>query len=54
MLASADTKADIKKQMVILILGAAMVFGAATIVQLVGKTAVEVLPSSGTSSVQDE
>ena len=46
MLASADTKADIKKQMIILVLGAALVFGAATIVQIIGKTAVEVLPAT--------
>ncbi len=46
MLASADTKADIKKQMIILVLGAALVFGASTIIQIVGKTAVEVLPTT--------
>lgn len=35
MFASADTKADIKKQMVILVVGAVLVFGASTVVQFI-------------------
>ena len=35
MFASADTKADIKKQMVILVVGAVHVFGASTVVQFI-------------------
>ena len=35
MSASADTKADIKKQMVILVVGAVLVFGASTVVQFI-------------------
>ena len=34
MFASADAKADIKKQTVILVVGAIFVFGASTVVQL--------------------
>ncbi|MDD3304482.1 MAG: TrbC/VirB2 family protein [Clostridia bacterium] len=35
MFASADTKADIKKQMVILVVGAVLVFGASTVVTFI-------------------
>lgn len=38
MFASADAKADIKKQTVILIVGAVLVFGATAILQLVSNT----------------
>lgn len=34
MFASADSKADIKKQLVILVVGAVLVFGASTVVQI--------------------
>lgn len=43
MFASADTKADIKKQMVILVVGAVLVFGAATVVQFIVTVTNEVL-----------
>ena len=39
MFASADAKADIKKQTVILIVGAVLVFGATTILKFVGNLA---------------
>ena len=35
MFASADAKADIKKQMIILVIGAVMVFAASTIIQII-------------------
>lgn len=35
MFASADSKADIKKQMIILVIGAVMVFAASTIIQVI-------------------
>ena len=35
MFASADSKADIKKQMIWLVIGAVLVFGASTVIQLI-------------------
>lgn len=43
MFASADTKADIKKQMVILVVGAILVFGASTVVTFITGIANEAL-----------
>ncbi len=43
MFASADTKADIKKQMVILVIGAVLVFGATTVIQFIQTVTNEVL-----------
>lgn len=43
MFASADQKADIKKGMIYLVLGAVLVFAASTVVSLVINTAEEVL-----------
>lgn len=42
MFASADAKADIKKQLVILVLGAVLVFGASTIIQIIVKVTNDV------------
>ncbi len=42
MMTSADTKADIKKQTVILLAGAAMVFGALEIISLIVKIGEDV------------
>lgn len=46
MFASADQKADIKKQMIILVIGAVMVFGASTIIKLIADTTSEVSKKS--------
>lgn len=46
MFASADAKADIKKSMVILVLGAALVFGASTVAQFVMNATESVLTNS--------
>lgn len=43
MFASADTKADIKKQMVILVIGAVLVFGATTVINFIVTVTNEVL-----------
>lgn len=43
MFASADAKADIKKQTVILVIGAVLVFGAVAIAQLISKSTGEAL-----------
>ena len=43
MLASADTKADIKKQCIILALGAALIFAATNILKIVASVTNEVL-----------
>lgn len=43
MFASADQKADIKKSMIILVLGAALVFGASTIAKFIANTTEELL-----------
>ena len=42
MFASADQKADIKKSMIILVIGAVLVFGASTIISIIAKTTAEV------------
>lgn len=42
MFASADDKANIKKQLVILVLGAVLVFGASTIIQIIVKVTNDV------------
>lgn len=42
MFASADAKADIKKQMIILVLGAVLVFAASTIINIIVKVTNEV------------
>lgn len=43
MFASADAKADIKKQLVILVLGAVLVFAASTIIQVIVKVTNQVV-----------
>lgn len=43
MFASADTKADIKKQMIVLVIGAVLVFGATTVIQFITTVTKEVL-----------
>ena len=43
MFASADTKADIKKQMIILVIGAVLVFGATTVINFIVTVTEEVL-----------
>lgn len=43
MFASADTKADIKKQMVVLVIGAVLVFGATTVIQFITTVTNEVV-----------
>lgn len=43
MFASADTKADIKKQMIILVVGAVLVFGATTVISFIQTVTNEVL-----------
>ncbi len=45
MFASADQKADIKNQLVILVLGAVLVFAASTIIGIIVKVTNEVVPS---------
>lgn len=42
MFASADSKADIKKQMIWLVIGAVLVFGASTVIQLVTNVANDI------------
>lgn len=42
MFASADQKADIKKSMIILVIGAVLVFGASTIISIIANTTAEV------------
>ena len=42
MFASADQKADIKKSMIILVIGAVLVFGASTIISIIASTTAEV------------
>lgn len=46
MFASADTRADIKKQMAILMIGAILVFATSTVVQFVQKAAGEALSTT--------
>lgn len=46
MFASADTKADIKKQMVILVIGAVLVFGATTVISFIQTVTKEVLTTN--------
>lgn len=43
MFASADTKADIKKQMIVLVIGAVLVFGATTVIQFITTVTNEVV-----------
>ena len=50
MLASADTRADIKGQCIILLVGAMLVFGGAAIIKAVGRTGSEVLGGGGGST----
>lgn len=42
MFASADQKADIKKSMITLVIGAVLVFGASTIISIIANTTAEV------------
>lgn len=44
MFASADSKADIKKQMIWLVIGAVLVFGASTVIQLITNFAGDLTP----------
>lgn len=44
MFASADSKADIKKQMIWLVIGAILVFGASTVIQLITNFAGDLTP----------
>ena len=43
MFASADAKADIKKQMIILVIGAILVFGASTVIKLIVDVTEEII-----------
>lgn len=45
MFASADSKADIKKQMIWLVIGAILVFGASTVIQLITNFAGDLTPN---------
>lgn len=46
MFASADQKADIKKSMIILVLGAVLVFGASTVAQFIQKATEQTIGNS--------
>ena len=46
MFASADSKADIKKQMIWLVIGAVLVFGASTVIQLITNVANDIAKTS--------
>ena len=50
MLASADTRADIKGQCIILLVGAMLVFGGAAIIKAVGRTGSDILGGGGGST----
>ena len=45
MLASANDKADIKKQLIVLVLGAVLVFGASTVLKAINTVTSEIAPS---------
>ncbi|MBR1884008.1 MAG: TrbC/VirB2 family protein [Clostridia bacterium] len=47
MFASANDKADIKKQMVILVIGAVLVFAASSILKLIYQASQTIIPTSG-------
>lgn len=44
MFASSDQKADIKQGMIYLVIGAILVFGAISIIRLVGNAAISIMP----------
>ena len=48
MFASANDKADIKKQMVILVIGAVLVFGATFVLRIISDASTKIIPASGT------
>ena len=54
MFASADSKADIKKQLVPLVVGAVLVFGATTIIQVIINVTNDVTDTSDATQVIEE